>query len=246
MNLKKTDKAVSNTVIFVPLFGLLIIWLVYWIEVKLGVNFKTYGIYPRQLKGLWGIVCSPFLHGSKSHLYSNTLPFALLTAATFYFYQKQAWRLIGYGTLISGLLTWCFAREAYHIGASGLIYIMFGFLLFKGLISGQYRLVALSLAVVFFYGSMLWYIFPIVQGISWEGHLFGLLTGLLFAILLKSPTAVHKKYEWEKEDYKEEEDDFMRCFDKDGNFIEQEEVKQFNHNTLNINYEYLPDDSPKD
>lgn len=95
-----------------------------------------------------------------------------------------------------------------------------GFLFFKGIFSRYYRLVALSLIVVFLYGGLLWYITPIDPEISWEGHLSGLFVGLIFALIYKKNIARAPKFEWERETYREEEDPFMQHFDEHGNFIE--------------------------
>lgn len=210
----------SNTLILVPLLSVLAIWTVYWYEIRFQVNLNQYGIYPRSLKGLRGIIFSPFLHGSVGHLYNNTIPIAMLTAALVYFYRNIAFKVLLLGILLSGFITWLIARPSYHIGASGLIYVLATFIFFKGIFSKYYRLVALSLIVVFIYGSLLWYIFPLKEGISWEGHLGGFITGLVLAISLPTSLPQAKKYEWEKEDYNEEDDEFLKHFDEDGNFIE--------------------------
>ena len=86
--------------------------------------------------------------------------------------------------------------------------------------AGKYFLIALSLFVVFIYGSLLWYIFPIKDGISWEGHLSGFLTGLLLAMFTKTSVPEEPKYSWQREGYNEEDDEFMKHFDDEGNFIE--------------------------
>ncbi|GGW23883.1 rhomboid family intramembrane serine protease [Arenibacter certesii] len=210
----------SNSVIVVPLFTVLAIWTVFFIELKFQVNLNHYGIYPRSFTGLRGIVLSPFLHGSVDHLYNNTIPIAILTAALVYFYRGIAYKVLLIGVLLSGLITWLIGRPSYHIGISGLIYVLATFIFFKGVLSKHYRLVALSLIVVFIYGSMLWYIFPVKEGISWEGHLGGFSTGLLLALTLRTSLPKPKKYDWEREDYNEEDDDFLKHFDENGNFIE--------------------------
>src|SRR5690554_2146771 len=210
----------SNTVILLPLLSVLAIWTVYWYEIRFQVNLNQYGIYPRSLKGLRGIIFSPFLHGSVDHLYNNTIPIAMLIAALVYFYRKIAFKVLLFGILFSGFITWLIARPSYHIGASGLIYVLATFIFFKGIFSKYYRLVALSLIVVFIYGGLLWYIFPLKEGISWEGHLGGFITGLVLAVSLRTSLPQPRKYDWEREDYKEENDEFLKHFDEDGNFIE--------------------------
>tara|TARA_R110000868_G_scaffold303534_1_gene564017 strand:- start:4918 stop:5658 length:741 start_codon:yes stop_codon:yes gene_type:complete len=233
----------SNAVIAIPLLAVLSIWTVYWFEIRFQVNFNDYGIYPRTLKGLRGIILSPFLHASVEHLYNNTIPLAILTASLIYFYRSIAFKVLLGGIIISGFITWLIGRPSYHIGASGLIYVLVSFIFFKGIISKHYRLVALSLIVVFIYGSTLWYIFPVKDGISWEGHLGGFITGLFLAFVLKAPLPKIKKYDWEKEDYNEEEDEFLKHFDENGNFIEnrpldptEEEIK------ITYHYKKNPED----
>ena len=233
----------SNAVIAIPLLAVLSIWTVYWFEIRFQVNFNDYGIYPRTLKGLRGIILSPFLHASVEHLYNNTIPLAILTASLIYFYRSIAFKVLLGGIIISGFITWLIGRPSYHIGASGLIYVLVSFIFFKGIISKHYRLVALSLIVVFIYGSTLWYIFPVKDGISWEGHLGGFITGLFLALVLKAPLPKIKKYDWEKEDYNEEEDEFLKHFDENGNFIEnrpldptEEEIK------ITYHYKKNPED----
>ena len=210
----------TTGVIGFPVLFVLIIWIVFWIEVRFGVHFNDYGIYPQTLKGLRGIIFSPFIHSSMEHLYHNTIPLFVLSTALFYFYQKISWKVLVYGILLSGLLTWCIGRPANHIGASGLIYVLMSFTLFKGIFSKNFRLIAVSMVVVFLYGSMIWYVFPVKDKMSWEGHLSGLIVGLIFAIYFRRSIPQPKKYEWEREDYNEEDDPFLKHFDENGNFIE--------------------------
>lgn len=216
----------TPAVLLVPMAAVLAIWSVYWVEVQFQVNFNTYGIYPRNLKGLRGIVFSPFIHGSISHLYNNSLPLMVLLGSLCYFYRNVAAKVLLWGFILTGLLTWIIARPSYHIGASGLIYLLASFIFFKGVRTKHYRLIALSLAVVFIYGGLLWYIFPVKEGISWEGHLSGFITGLLLAFLIRTPVPQKKKYAWEHEDYNEEDDPFLKQFDKDGNFIESDSEEE--------------------
>lgn len=203
-----------------PVAFVLAIWIVFWFEIRFGVDFTSYGVYPRTWNGLRGVLFSPFIHSNIKHLFNNTIPLFVLSLSLFYFYRKLSWKILLYGLILSGLLTWIIGRPAYHIGASGIIYLLAAFLFFKGIFSKHYRLVALSLIVVFLYGGLLWYVTPIDPEISWEGHLSGLVSGFLFSLVYRKDIARPPKYEWEKDTYKEEDDPFMRHFDKDGNFIE--------------------------
>lgn len=218
----------STGVIAYPIFFVLIIWLVFWFEVRFGYNFSKYGIYPQTTKGLRGVLLSPFIHGDIQHIYHNTIPLFVLSTALFYFYRPIAWKVILFGILFSGLFTWFIGRSSYHIGASGLIYVLVSFTFFKGVFASHYRLIALSLLVIFLYGSMIWYTLPIEEGISWEGHMAGLVTGLIFALFFRKQVAKPKKYIWEQENYNEDDDPFLKHFDENGNFIEsiEPEIEQ--------------------
>ena len=229
----------SNSVLIVPMAAVIIIWGVYWSEVAFGLNYNHFGVFPRSMDGLKGVFFSPFIHGSLTHLYNNTIPLAILLAALFYFYKDIAFRVLIFGVLLSGIITWLIGRESYHIGASGLIYVLASFIFFKGIFSKHFRLIALSLVVVFIYGSLLWYIFPVKDGISWEGHLAGFITGFLFAVLIKAKVPKPKKYDWERDDYSEADDPFLKHFDEYGNFIESpKEEPNAEQEGLKINYSY--------
>jgi len=210
----------STSVIAYPILFVLIIWIVHWVEVRFNIDLNSHGIRPRSAKGLLGVFTGPFLHSGLTHLYHNSIPLFVLSAATFYFYRKIAWQVISFGVLLSGILTWIIARTGNHIGASGLIYVLFAFTMFKGIFSKHYRLIALSFMVIFLYGSMLWYVFPVKEQMSWEGHLAGLITGFFFAIVYRKAIARPKRYKWEEPDYEEDDDPFMKHFDENGNFIE--------------------------
>ncbi|MGY0391806.1 rhomboid family intramembrane serine protease [Bizionia sp. KMM 8389] len=241
----------SNNVVLVPVMLVLSIWLVFWFEIRFGFNFTKFGVYPQKIFGLRGVLFSPFIHGSITHLYHNTIPLFVLTAALFYFYKQMAWKVLIYGIILSGLLTWGIGRPSYHIGASGLIYVLVSFLFFKGIFAKHFRLIALSLLVIFLYGSMIWYVLPIKEGMSWEGHLSGLIVGLCFAFIFKKNLPKVATYQWEQPNYNEADDLFLQHFDKDGNFIESqteliEEDAKINMTAedISVNYIFIP--TPKD
>jgi membrane associated rhomboid family serine protease len=167
---------------------------------------------------------SPFLHLSLEHLINNSIPLFLLSSAIFFFYRNISWKIIFLGIFLSGLLTWIIGRDSIHIGASGLIYVLISFIFFKGIISKNFNLMALSLIVVFIYGGTIWYIFPIKENISWEGHLSGFIVGIILALLFKKNIPINKVYKWENENYDTTDDPFLKQFDSDGNFIENDEL----------------------
>jgi membrane associated rhomboid family serine protease len=238
----------SPFVIVLPFFSVLILWVLYWLDIRFQINFSQYGIYPRTFSGLKGLFFSPFIHGSLEHLYNNSLPIFLLLVAMRFFYRKQFAKVVGFGILCSGMLTWIIGRgDSYHIGASGLIYVLVSFIFFKGIYTAHYRLVALSLLIVLVYGSLVWYVFPNIQeGISWEGHLAGFITGFVLARQLSTPEFKKApKYEWEFPDYNPENDEFMQCFDEKGNFVNPT-INQFSEenstDTITVVYDYIEND----
>ncbi len=244
----------TPSVIGYPLLFVMVLWIVFWVESRFGFNFNFLGIYPQRLSGLRGIIFSPFIHGSLKHLFNNSIPLFVLSAALFYFYRNIRWKVLGYGILLTGILTWLIGRPALHIGASGVVYMLAAFLFFKGIFSKQYQLTALSLVVVFLYGSLLWYVFPVDPKISWEGHLSGFFVGFLFAIIFRGIPVETKKYDWQREDYDPQNDPFLKQFDEDGNFIETPkespiaEVDTPNSSTVKITYSIVknPDKNNKE
>ncbi len=215
---KRTAFEFNLTMIVWPLLFVLAIWMVFWFELRFGFDFNRFGVRPHTIKGLRGILFSPFIHGDIQHLWHNTLPLLILSTALFYFYSRIAWRVLLFGFLVTGIGTWLLGRPSYHIGASGVIYMLFGFLFLKGILARHFRLMALSFVVVFVYGSLIWYAAPIDPEISWEGHLSGLFAGFGLAVILKQGIVQPPKYKWEYPNYEEEEDEFMQQFDEDGNF----------------------------
>ena len=199
----------------IPLLFVFIIWFVYWIEIQFSFNFNHFGVFPRTLNGFKGVFFTSFIHSDTKHLFNNSVPLFVLLTALFYFYKDVAYKVLLLGGFFTGFLTWIFAREAYHIGASGVVYLLFSFVFFSGIIKKHLRLIALSLAVIFLYGSMIWYVFPIKDGMSWEGHLSGFFVGLLFAIYYKNKGITKTEFEYVTSNF----DDF---FDEDGNLITSE------------------------
>ena len=222
MNAQRQNSAFqfSTGVVLYPLIVVLSLWLVFWFELRFGYNFTPFGVKPREVSGLAGIILSPFIHSTLSHLWHNSVPTLVLIAGLFYFYKPVVWQVLFWIVLGSGLGTWLIGRDAYHIGASGVVYGLASFLFFKGIWSKHYRLTAFSLIVVFLYGSLIWGTMPIRDGMSWEGHLSGFLTGLILAFVFKAKIAKPVKYVWETEAYNPENDPFLQQFDEDGNFID--------------------------
>ncbi|GLB53317.1 rhomboid family intramembrane serine protease [Neptunitalea chrysea] len=243
----KQTYAYYSGVVLYPLYLVVAMWVAFYVDVIFNLHAYEYGIYPRTLMGLKGVFLSPFIHGSLKHLYSNTLPLLFLSAALFYFYRKISWKVFLSGYLLTGIITWLIARSSFHIGMSGVIYFLSSFIFFKGIFSKHFRLIAVSLIVVFMYGSTIWYVLPIKEGMSWEGHLAGFITGLLLAYFVKVPEENKPVYEWQKPDYVPRKHDmFMKHFDDDGNFVSEskqleqlkEELNKYDWNQIEYKYTY--------
>ena len=203
----------------VPIAFVLSLWVVFWVEIRFGIRFKNFGIFPGKVEGLWGILTGPWIHSGLSHLSNNSLPMLFLLAALFYFYKPIALRVFFIGLILTGLTTWIIGRPSWHIGASGLIYMLLAFIFFKGIQSRIYPLVAVALTVVFLYGGLFWYLFPLDPKISWEGHSAGFIIGLLLALYYrKHESHLYETYIWQSEDFDPNQDAFMRQFDEQGQF----------------------------
>ncbi len=185
------------------------IWIVFWIEQIYNFELYQYGLYPKKLKGLIGIITMPFIHGDFKHLINNSIPLFVLITFLFYFFRKHFFKVFILLWLLNGLWTWILARESYHIGASGLVYAFSSFLFFAGIILKDKKHIALSLLIVFLYGSMVWGLFPIDFSKSWEGHLTGFMAGIIIAYYYKSELIENYgiKLIYEEDDDENDEDD---------------------------------------
>ena len=192
-------------VLKIPLLFVTLMWIVKLIELYFGTTFYAHGVLPRSISGLQGILFSPFIHQDFSHLLNNTYPLVILGGMLFYFYKKLGLQIFLWLFFIAGIWLWAIGRPNFHIGASGVVYALASFIFFSGLIKKQTKLSAASLLVIFLYGSMIWGVLPIYDGVSWEGHLAGLLAGLLIAIFYRKEGPQPKKYQWEIEEELERE-----------------------------------------
>jgi membrane associated rhomboid family serine protease len=182
---KELRKFIRN--IQVPLLLVALLWLVEIIEQLGNYRFVRYGIYPRELDGIAGIISAPFIHSDWNHLISNSLPILALGVVMMIFYQRVAVFSLVSITLITGLCVWIFARPSYHIGASGVVYGMVSFVFWSGIFRRNIRSIILSLIVLMMYSGLFPGILPPEEeGISWESHLFGALSGIFVAFIFKS------------------------------------------------------------
>jgi membrane associated rhomboid family serine protease len=181
----------------IPAIVVVLMWLVKIIEVLFELDFSGFGIYPLTLRGLPGIIFSPFIHADFNHLFNNSLPLFFLSVALFYFYSEVALKVFVWTFFLTGVLVWIAGREAWHIGASGLVYGLASFLFFSGIIRRHFRLIALSLLIVFLYGSMVWGLFPgIYKNVSWESHMLGFFSGVVLSVWYRKEGPQRPVYEW--------------------------------------------------
>ena len=199
------EKRIFRHSLLFPTLFVLAFWVVRIIELLPGIDFSHYGILPRQIVGLKGILFSPFIHSGFNHLISNSVPFFILMFALIYFYRWLSYRIFILMYLMSGLLVWLTGRDAWHIGASGLVYAMAAFHFVSGIIRFDVRLLTISIIVAFIYGGMIWGIFPLDPTISWEGHLWGAASGIVLAFYYRKFSLRREKFDWEDEAEEEEE-----------------------------------------
>ena len=165
-----------------------LMWLIELVDILVFRQaLNIYGILPRQIIGLRGILFAPFLHGGLGHLIANTLPFLILGWFVMLRETSDFFVVTGITMLVSGLGVWLFGSPGLHIGASGIVFGYLGFLLLRGYFERNIPSILLSLIVGVLYGSLIWGVLPLQQGISWEGHLFGFIGGVLAARLLTRP-----------------------------------------------------------
>lgn len=181
------------------------IWLIKIAESLFDMNLFHYGIFPGQVSGLIGIFFAPLIHGSYTHLFTNTAPLLILGTALLYGYPKSAKIVVPVIYIGTGIAVWLFARETYHAGASILTFGFMFFVFTVGAIRWDKRAIALSMIVFLLYGGMIWGIFPNEPGISYESHFFAALIGIILAIFLRNYDTYLpiKKYSWEEEEERE-------------------------------------------
>ena len=235
--MRNTNSKLFFSILYPSLF-IVIIWVVKLFEVVTNVNLSDYGLYPRTIKGARGILFSPLLHGDFSHLLANTVPLLILGSIIVYFYRSIAFQIFFWVYLMTGVWVWVMGQKAYHIGASGIIYGFVTFLFFSGLLRKDTRLLALSMFVVFLYGSTVWGILPFQKGISWESHLLGALAGLITAYHFRKEGPPSKVYDLGDDEENEK-------VDVSGDVEPAENTESTPQSDITINYSYVPKEEEK-
>ncbi len=160
-----------------------VMWIVELVNWAVSHDLNSLGILPRTTSGLIGIPLAPFLHGSIGHLVSNTIPFLVLGGLVLIQGKQKFLEVTAIVITFGGLGVWLVGRSSFHIGASGLVFGYFGYLLARGWYDRSAVSILIAVAVLLVYGGLLVGVLPTLSFVSWEGHLFGLLAGVLVAWL---------------------------------------------------------------
>ncbi|MES2617082.1 MAG: rhomboid family intramembrane serine protease [Bacteroidota bacterium] len=193
---------------YIPAYYIVAMWIAFFLQDRLGL-VQMLALYPKDYTHLLGIITTPFLHQNLSHITSNTLPLAVCLFCLFYFYRDISVRVLIICHLATGVLIWLFARPAFHIGASGVVYALVLFLLTSGFIRQNRQLKILALVVLSIQTGLIWGIVPQDGEISWESHLFGAIIGALVAFMYKNKGPLpDSKINWKDEE--DEGDEYSR------------------------------------
>ena len=179
------------TAAVLPALAVLLLWSIFLVEHAYDLHLPRFGLLPRNLFGAIGIFTSPLIHGDLGHVFNNSIALFVLGWCLMYFYPKAAGRVVLGTWFIGGIMVWLTARPDHHIGASGIVYGLAAFLFFSGVIRRQRTLMAVSLLVIFLYGSLIWGVLPILPHISWESHLWGGVVGTALAWWLRGIAPAH-------------------------------------------------------
>jgi membrane associated rhomboid family serine protease len=182
------------------LYFVALLWLIQVLNWGLDLGPGEFGVRPRQIAGLAGILFAPLMHGDFGHLLSNSLPLLILGTTMLYLYPHASLRVLPAVYLGPGIAVWLFARGSSHVGASGLVYGLVSYIFVAGLIRRDRRAIAASLLVCFLYGTLVWGVLPIMPRMSWETHLAAALIGVVFGVVLRHlDIPPRRQYSWEKE-----------------------------------------------
>ncbi len=237
---------------------LLLIWAIFYLNIHYKLGLTALGLRPHDSFGLIGIITMPLLHGDLGHIASNSIPLLILGTFLFYHYKEIAYKVFFISYFSAGILVWLFARHgdlSVHIGASGLIYALAGFLFFSGFLRKNRSLFGVTLLITFLYGTIIWGVFPSEfqkaihynensHNISWEGHLFGFLSGVALAYLYRKKGLQQPKYSWDFNN-DEDVDDSDPYWLVDGENQQEETkkddiLKNTSDNPYTIQYTFIP------
>jgi membrane associated rhomboid family serine protease len=196
----KENKRLSQSILY-SFLAVTLLWCIKSAEILFGLDLSFMGLVPLNPEGLLGILTAPLVHGSLEHIFNNTFAILILASFLYYGYPKSWLKVITLVWILSGLGVWLFARQATHIGASGLTHGLFFFLFIASIFRRDKSSVAIMMIAFLLYGGMTMTIFPRDEGISFEYHFFGALAGVIAALIWRDsdPKPIVKRYEWEGE-----------------------------------------------
>lgn len=186
-NMKELVKELKSQINIISTF-IAIFWIIEIVnQIFFGDRLDYFGIIPRNIVGLRGIILAPFLHADFAHLIANTIPFAILAWFVMLQSTDDFFIVSFYSMIVSGIGVWLFAQpNSITVGASGLIFGYLGFLMLRGYFQKKPASIAVSLIVIFLYGGMIWGVLPSNPHVSWLGHLFGFIGGILAAKIVRN------------------------------------------------------------
>ena len=191
--LSKENKSIISSALKYASIFIVVFWIIQLLQL-IGFDFHSYGVLPRTKNGLIGVFTSPFIHGNIQHLIANTIPFFILSFLLFISHFKKGIVYLVLIWITTGFFTWIIGRSSWHIGASGIIYGLATFLVTSGILSKNWKLILVSITVFVLYYGLIWGIFPSERGISWEGHLSGFLSGIIWAFVFKNKLRNKSKF----------------------------------------------------
>ncbi|MCP3927965.1 MAG: rhomboid family intramembrane serine protease [Bacteroidetes bacterium] len=216
-----------------PLKFLALIWGIHILQFITRIDLGYLGVYPKRLFGLKGVIFSPLIHADFHHLISNSVPLLALTVMIMFFYRKVAIKSFFMIYVLTGLAVWIFARQVFHIGASGVVYGLVSFVFWNGIFRKNLKSIILALIVTVLYSGYFAGILPNQEGISWESHLLGGLVGIFVSYWYKEDIEKDEKptkYSWEEEEESTKQPYFLDrdVFEK----TKEERLREKNENPL--------------
>jgi len=174
--------------------------LIHVVSFVFDLELARFGVHPRDVAGLAGILAAPLLHGDLAHLVGNLVPLLIGGTALLYLYPDSSRFVLPAVYAGPGIAVWLFGRDSIHIGASGLVYGIVGYVFVAGILRRDRRAWAASLLVALLYGALVWGVLPVKTGVSWETHLAAAIIGVVCAFALRSrDIPPRKRYSWEDE-----------------------------------------------
>jgi len=204
---KKEEKWEIITAFAYPSAFVVLLWVVYFIGNAIEFDLALLGVHPLDVKGLIGILTAPLIHLDLDHIFGNSLSFLVIGFGLCFLYKRRAFPIFLFIYITSGLWGWFLARSGYHIGASGLVYGMFFFLVTSALIKREKRTMAFAMLITFLYGAIVWGFFPVFfpeKNISWEIHTTGAISGIIAAVYFRKDGPQKEILQEEEEEESEE------------------------------------------